>query len=119
MITEKIYLIWTIQSVDQWSWFSDEIQWCFDAARHSKGALPSMEIQVYITKGEGANNGFMINGRPEYHKIIDDIYLSHYKRATTVFACGPTKMVNDLWDACNEKKRDGHPFNFHHETFEF
>ena len=40
-------------------------------------------------------------------------------RAITTFVCGPTALVNELWDAAAENARNGLRVDFHHETFDF
>ena len=36
-----------------------------------------------------------------------------------VFACGPGRMVNQLWDETTARNSSGRRVDFHHETFEF
>jgi len=118
-ITEKVFFIWVVQSMEQYSWFSQEIQWCFDASKKGNG-LPDLEVQIYVTKTDEENlNGFFIKGRPDMFSIFDRILGKYPDRASTVFTCGPRKMVNSCWDAASEQRRKGAYIHFHHETFEF
>lgn len=39
--------------------------------------------------------------------------------STLVFACGPGRMVNELWDESIKRTSAQRRIDFHHETFEF
>jgi len=112
-VTEKVYFIWVVQSMAQYVWFADEIKWCYDASQKSKNA-PNLELQIYLSKGDDTTNGFFFKGRPDFEAILGRVVTKHPERATTVFTCGPRKLINGVWDAVSDQSRNGHAFHFHH-----
>jgi len=115
---EKVFLLWTVSTPDQFFWFEEEIRWFLD---HSlKNGMPQLEVRVFMTK-EVIDDPLVIRGRPEYDSFFarltnDERLLDKF---ALVFACGPRKMVNMCWDAVSDQQREGAAIHFHHETFEF
>eukprot|EP00937_MAST-01D_sp_MAST-1D-sp2_P001989 g1989.t1 len=42
-----------------------------------------------------------------------------FVRSTLIFACGPTRMIEQLWDMSTARNGPNTRVDFHHETFEF
>lgn len=118
-VIEKVYFIWVVQNMEQFGWFSEEIKWCLEASKKGNG-LPDLEVQIYVTKSEGELQGFFIKGRPDMFNIFSKIVADYPERPSTVFTCGPRKLVNNCWDATTaQRQNNGASIHFHHETFEF
>jgi len=45
--------------------------------------------------------------------------MQHRQASMSVYACGPTGMMEDCWDCVSELQRTGHHVHFHKEEFEF
>jgi len=114
-VLEKIVLVWTVATAEQSNWFSEELAWFQNAAKSEN--FPNLEVSIYVSKGTAAEP--MIQGRPNFETILEKLVNSNQAKATNVFTCGPRKLVNNCWDGVNMWHRQGHPFKFHHECFEF
>jgi len=116
---EKVFLIWTISSEEQFRCFEEEIRWFSDHA--GKDGLPALDVKVFVTKGSADGNSFLVAGKPNYDSYIASLNkeCDLLENSLLVFACGPRKMVNMCWDAASDQQREGASIHFHHETFEF
>jgi len=118
-VLQRVIMVWTVQNYEQYMWFGEELKTCLQNSR-SLPDMPSFDLRVHITKDAGGHNEpFFYSGRPAMDDVFDEIVANYKGKASTVFTCGPRQMVNDCWDATNDRKRSGHAFHFHHETFEF
>jgi len=112
-----IHVIWTIQSVEQYEWFQEDMEALQSASRHPY--MPSLHITVHVTRpraGQPIAAGFT-TGRPNWKVIFDNIAASRPDVARSVFSCGPTMMIRDVWDETSRRSRKGESFDFHSETF--
>jgi predicted ferric reductase len=121
-LVEKVYFIWTVQNMQQYAWFTEEIKYFLDASRKGN-SVPDLEVHIFVTKGDAmessAEQGTFHKGRPNFFGIFGKLVKDHIGKASIVFTCGPRRLVNDCWDAVSEQQRDGAVIKFHHETFEF
>jgi len=122
-LVQKVYFIWTIQNLEQYAWFSEEIKYFLDAAKKGN-SLPDLEVHVFVTKvkelpDSGSSRCTFHNGRPDFFPIFIKLNADHSDKASIVFTCGPRRLVNDCWDAVSERQKEGAVIHFHHETFEF
>jgi len=118
-VLQKVIMVWTVQTYEQFLWFGEELKACLQTSQQSKD-LPPFELRVHITKDCGdIQDPFIFQGRPSMDDFFGEIAAKYQGKASCVFTCGPRQMVNDCWDATNSRKRSGHAFHFHHETFEF
>jgi len=118
-LVEKVYFVWTVQNIQQYSWFSEEIKWFVEAGKKGN-SLPDFEVHVFVTKGDvDVSNTSVHKGRPDFFDIFGKLVKDHPEKAAIVFACGPRKLVNNCWDSVSEQQREGAVIHFHHETFEF
>jgi len=116
---QKVYMIWTVQNMEQYLWFAEELKACLNASK-SLAEVPPLDLRVHFTKDAGdVQEKFFRNGRPDLDALFDEVVQTFQDKASTIFTCGPRAMVNDVWDHSVNKQRSGHYFHFHHETFEF
>ena len=85
--------------------------------------LPALNLEVYITRDDRKYNDKQImHGKPDFESVVKAC-LTHCSRSILVYASGPGRMVNQLWDATMKKsiKKDGKRVrvDFYHESFEF
>ena len=87
--------------------------------------LPDLKLSIHVTRG---NDGHaLIKGqqflysRPQFDTVMDECIASKPEDSTStlVYACGPTKMVNQLWDVSMKRNAKDCRVDFYHETFEF
>jgi len=114
---EAVYCVWTVQTVDQYYWFGSELNSCYENS--GKPGFPTLNVSIYVTKPEDHMDAVFLSGRPNVPAIFDEISSNDPGKAATVFVCGPKPMIKCVWDICNQKTRDGTPYHFHKETFEF
>lgn len=96
--------------------FMAEIKKCMDnsSLRH----LPPLIVWVYTTREKTAEQP-MIAGRPDFPSIFKTVSGAHPGKAALVFACGPSIMVQEIWDQTVKLSKKGERFDFCHEVFEF
>jgi len=112
-----IHVIWTIQSAEQYEWFQEDLEALLAASRHPY--MPVLHLTVHVTRsrpGETLGVGFTV-GRPNWKTTFDNIVASRPDVARSVFSCGPTMMIRDIWDETSKRNIKGESFDFHTETF--
>jgi len=116
---EAVYVIWTVQNEDQYCWFVDELNECWNGSQ--KPGMPTFAPSIFVTRidEKAAIDPNYIRSRPDFDGFFDNVVNTHPKRATTVFACGPTQLIKTCWDCVNARNRDGNKLIYHHETFDF
>jgi len=116
---QKVYVIWTVSSLEQYNWFAQELKACLQNSK-TLSDVPPLDLRVHITRDTGGvNEPFFYNGRPDLDALFTEVANTFQEKASTIFCCGPRAMVNEVWDNSVNKQRHGHHFHFHHETFEF
>ena len=86
--------------------------------------LPDLKLSIHVTRSSGGNSEIkgqrFLYSRPKFNDVMDKCIPieSEEKTSTLVYACGPTKMVNELWDASTKKNTKNSRCDFYHETFE-
>jgi len=119
-VTRAIYLIWVIKQEEVFEWFRKELDECF--AKAGKRGYPDLNVWVYVSqapKGVALKEKFMTRGRPNFAAVYDRVYTDQKGAPGITFACGPSAMIAELWDLCNQYTERGCRFDFHHETFDF
>jgi len=116
-LVEKVFLVWAIQKMEQYWWFSDELNAFWEASQQP--GMPTLELFIYVTRPQGQLDSYFFSGRPKFEGLFDRVVKEHPQKVSTVFACGPRQMISKMWDAVSKRKLSGHTFHFHHETFEF
>ena len=88
-------------------------------------SILSLLFVMMIFRSNGGSNDKMkgqqfLYSRPQFDDVMDECISSEpeEKTSTLVYACGPTKMVNQLWDASTKKNTKNSRCDFYHETFE-
>ena len=83
---------------------------------------PPLVVYPHCTRAKATDEGMvppLIPGRPKLPAVLDEANRSYPGAPTFVFACGPSIMVNQLWDETCRRNCRRHRVDFHHETFEF
>ncbi|PRP83649.1 glucooligosaccharide oxidase [Planoprotostelium fungivorum] len=114
---KMVYVYWSIQSEEQYQWFSDELS----AIQSSSNASSELSMNIFVTRTNNSLTPPFIKGRMDASKvdnILDQAIVKHPLTARYVFVCGPTPMVHTLWDKTRERNSNGEKFDFHRETFE-
>lgn len=118
-VTSSIYLIWVMKQEEIYEWFRAELAECMQKA--GKRGYPDLVVWVYVSQAQGGSlkEQFMIPGRPNFKTVYERVHQDQQGLPGITFACGPSAMIAELWDLCNEYTQRGCRFDFHHETFDF
>ncbi|PRP84216.1 ferric reductase-like transmembrane protein [Planoprotostelium fungivorum] len=114
---QDIHVLWTIQNEAQYEWFREDIEGLVNASRHP--FCPNLYLSIHVTRpvpGESLGARFIM-GRPNWKIVFDNVEELRRQVARSVFACGPTQMIRDVWDETGRRSRKGESFDFHSETF--
>jgi len=114
---ETVYCIWVMPNSIDYKCFEEELTACM---KNSLLFHLPLVVWVYVTKAKPPLDAPLIPGRPKFPDIFDSIQKNHgIEKAALVFACGPSAMVNEIWDQCIARSVKGARVDFHHEVFEF
>jgi len=115
---KDVYFVWTIQSVDQYTWFEEEIEELVTAAKHPY--QPRLHLHLHVTRASPTHqlSHKFKRGRPDFYSLFDQVEMENPNAARTVFVCGPKPLVGDVWDEVASRCVHGEPYDFHKETFE-
>jgi len=116
---QHVHVVWVMPHAAETELFLETLQ------RHQATAvvdptLPSLAVKIHCTRADSTEvHPPVVAGRPNFPAIMDDAADRAPGTSTLVFACGPGRMVNQLWDECTSRNSARHRIDFHHETFEF
>eukprot|EP00038_Savillea_parva_P004495 m.138613 g.138613 ORF g.138613 m.138613 type:complete len:1032 (-) comp11487_c0_seq1:152-3247(-) len=115
----RVCVVWVMPHADETEIFLDRLL-TYDSAAKTDTSLPELELCIHCTRAK-ANDVTppVMAGRPDFNKLLDQSSDGLPTSSTLVFACGPGRMVNQLWDETIKRTRRGRRVDFHHETFEF
>jgi len=114
---KHVVFVWVCPSEEVYGWFSDVLDKCKAVA--GKDGYPALYPLVYITRAEKCSNPDLIAGRPKMDEVFDLTEKWTQAKRTAVIACGPTPLVNSVWDECVGRTMEDVRFDFHHEIFDF
>lgn len=115
-----VYVVWVMPHASEAALFHDVLhEMCLMS--ESDPTLPRLDISIHCTRAKEGETlgGNVIIERPSFPSIFDRTVDENPASATLVFACGPGRMINELWDESNQRNRANNRVDFHHETFEF
>ena len=123
--------MWVVQQFGQFIWFADELLAVLKLAAASPH-LPELHVHMYATKPSSAANPYaqharnagqarlvFFTGRPTVRAELGAAAesLKPSERLLT-FVCGPSTMVNEVWDLATEMRQRNYNVGFHREMFE-
>eukprot|EP00978_Attheya_sp_CCMP212_P033940 scaffold139774_cov59-Attheya_sp.AAC.1 len=116
---KHVYVVWVMPHAYEAELFLDMLLSCEAAALYGLH-LPDITISVHCTRTAKEDvEAPLIAARPDFPSILDECTLRFPESSTLVFACGPGRMINQLWDESNKRNSSTTRVDFHHETFEF
>ena len=86
--------------------------------------MPALNLSIHVTRD---TDDSMVLGqqieysKPQFNVLMDEHVENKPKDAMSmlVYACGPSGLVNQLWDASMKKNSKSLRVDFYHEKFEF
>lgn len=118
-VMQCVYAMWIVPTEEDANWFLRELKACMRNAQNVE-SMPKLVVWLHVTKAKaGTVKAPLIAGRPNMQEVFDSMQTCYPTQAALCFACGPSPMVNELWDLSIKRTREGGRVDFHHETFEF
>jgi len=86
--------------------------------------LPDLNLSIHATRDSSEATIIgqqIVYSKPNFHDVMDECVESKPAGSTSIlaYACGPSRMVNQLWDLSTKKKSKELRVDFYHEEFEF
>lgn len=117
-VMQTVHCIWCMPYEVDAGCFLEELKECMANAQLCP-QLPALKVWIYVTRSKEDLAPPLIKGRPKFPDILDTMQAQHPDKAILTFACGPSRMVAELWDQSVKRTAKGARIDFHHETFEF
>jgi hypothetical protein len=125
-VLKHVYFIWSCPDPEHYSWFDKLYRDCIERQLEDP-TYPELHLFVHLSKFKEVPPNmppFVQHGRPDFHALMPlfcEERKAELKNASgAVFACGPTEMVNGVWDASIQaSQKFGTNWMFHRETFDF
>lgn len=118
----NVHLVWIMPHASEADLFLDLLM-NYRQRSVEDTSLPRLILSIHITRDDPAvrNKGHILFSKPDFASLMEDCISSRHNGATSilVYACGPGRMVNQLWDASMKKTSKLIRVDFHHESFEF
>jgi predicted ferric reductase len=117
----QVCLVWVMPRASEASLFLDLLNQ-FHENSLSDPLLPSLKLSIHITRDDGFVTGQQVSySRPDFDAVMNDCIENRAEgsRSILCYACGPERMVHQLWDASTKKNTKHLRCDFYHETFEF
>jgi ferredoxin-NADP reductase len=130
---KNVFFLWTVKSTEPWSWFYDGLRACMDVSVNGAAAgYPRLRVKGYVTKPDDKLPGLLnaikaipnysiSTGRPDMERIVSGLEesIGLGKKRVAVIICGPSALVNSVYDACHAHTKNGVRFDTHVEVFDF
>eukprot|EP00037_Helgoeca_nana_P028113 m.327828 g.327828 ORF g.327828 m.327828 type:complete len:890 (+) comp27684_c0_seq1:429-3098(+) len=116
---KHVYVVWVMPHVAEAELFMDTLME-HQAAAAADPTLPSLTVRVHCTRALADEvQPPVVAGRPDFASTLDEMIDRSPGTPTMVFACGPGRMVNQLWDQSTTRNTQSQRVEFHQESFEF
>lgn len=116
---QHIHAVWVMPYMEEADLFLGVLEE-MQLIANADPSLPDLTLHVHCTRTKDCTAvGAVKTGRPDFSQLLFEATDPNSECATLVFACGPGKMVNELWDECTSRNSRHQRIDFHHETFEF
>lgn len=119
---KDVTVVWVIPYASESLFLLDQLN-SFRKMSLNDPHLPNLKVSVYVTRGVAGRTKIegqqFYYSRPEFSAIMDECIVRKPGDSTLVYACGPTKMVKQLWDESSKRNNKDSRVDFYHETFEF
>ncbi|KAL7468432.1 hypothetical protein ACHAXS_008664 [Conticribra weissflogii] len=122
MCIRNIHLVWIMPHASEADLFLDLLM-CYRSLATRNPALPHLDVMIHSTRDDPAvhDKRPIVFSRPDFSSVMERCISERYDETSSilVYACGPGKMVNQLWDASMKRNKKDLRVDFYHESFEF
>ena len=116
--TRDVYFVWSVKAEEE-LWFTDELEAIRARAAESDG-WPNLHLYVHVTKASTVSDpSYMRTGRPDLPAVFQHCEGTQRSGRVAVYVCGPSAMVDDVWDLSKARSNDTVHYAIHHEVFDF
>ena len=116
---KNIQLVWVMPNLSDSMLFMETLK-VFQDGSILDGSLPKLNVAIHCTRMEPQETDYSIStNRPDFASVLDVCDEINPGSTMLAFACGPSSMVNQLWDETIVRNKMEKRIDFHHETFEF
>lgn len=88
--------------------------------------LPELQLSIHVTRDSADSmiiGQHVVYSKPQFGIVMDDFVGNNIEpehiSSLLVYACGPSRLVKQLWDASMKKQSKKLRVDFYHEKFEF
>ena len=117
----SVSVVWIMPHASEASLFLDLLN-LFRQRSLEDPLMPNLKLSIHITRDDAKFVAQqIIYSKPDFTSVMDECIENKPKdsRSILVYACGPGRMVNQLWDASMRKNSKRLRVDFYHESFEF
>ena len=131
---KNVFFMWVVPTADSWSWFFEVLEVVNKVSTMlAEQGYPRITIKGYVTKPgpnfdslqaavQGSGKYTVASGRPDMRQVFQGMesLIGPQQKRIAVMSCGPSKLVNQVWDTCQQRTVPGQTrYDFHHEVFDF
>lgn len=118
---QHVYALWVMPTAKDYACFEQD--WQHIQKNSALPHMPALTVQVYATKAKAEDAEVqqkgLIASRPNFSALFEAMERDFSDKAVLAFTCGPSAMVNEIWDLSIKHSAKGQRFDFQHEIFEF
>lgn len=117
-----VSLVWIMPHASEASLFMEVLN-SFHLRSLEDALVPNFNLSIHATRDTDAMipGQQIVYSKPDFKVMMNELVESKHDgvRSMLVYACGPNRMVQQLWDASMKKNTKKLRVDMYHETFEF
>ncbi|KAG9293275.1 hypothetical protein G9A89_010646 [Geosiphon pyriformis] len=117
--TQLIFFVWIIPDLDAYSWFEMELEELSQRFSILSSETYRLDLKIYLTRDKGSLPTNVIQGRPNFTKLLHEIKNLNGSGDIAVAACGPALLLNEVSRTAISQSDRTCLFKVHTEVFEF
>ena len=120
---KNVSVLWILPHASEAALFLDLLN-SFHLKSLEDPLAPDLQLSIYATRDSDDTTLLgqqIVCSKPQFNNVMDEHIKDRPKDVTSmlVYACGPSGMVNHLWDASSKRNSRDLRVDFFHETFDF
>jgi len=119
----NVSFVWIMPHAEESSLFLDLLN-SFHEKSLEDPLLPDLKLSIHVTRDSDdavVMGQQLIYSKPQLNVVVEECVENKPGNSTSmlVYACGPSGLVKQLWDASTTKNSKALRVDFYHEKFEF
>lgn len=120
---KSVSVVWVMPHASEASLFLDLLN-SFHLKSLEDPLVPDLQLSIHATRDSDDATILgqqVICSKPQFNNVMDGCIQDNPAglKSVLVYACGPSGMVNQLWDVSSKRNSKDLRVDFFHETFEF